>query len=76
MSVNWLTKTLVTMGTIAVGAIVYLALIWVLVQLGLPTSWNWVPLVLGPIVIGGVYIAVLFTSLGKYLFNLPPGSLG
>lgn len=76
MSVNWLTKTLVTTATIALGAVVYLLLIWVLIQIGLPASWTWLPVVLGPLVVGGVYIAVLFTSLGKYLFNLPPGSLG
>lgn len=76
MKVNWLTKTLVTASTIALGVVLYFALIWVLIQIGLPASWMWLPLVLGPVVVGGIYISVLLTSLGKYLFNLPPSSLG
>ena len=73
---SWWMRPLVSIGTLVIGGALFLLLVWLAAALGLPPSWSWLVAVVGPIVIGGFYILVSFTALGKYLWNLPPGSLG
>jgi hypothetical protein len=73
---NWVINALVSTATLAVGSLLFIVIVWLAASLGLPRSLSWTVLVMGPLVIGGVYVLVGFTSLGKYLWSLPPGSLG
>jgi hypothetical protein len=73
---NLLLKALVTIATLVIGAALFFLIVWIGVLLGFPPSLSWIAGIIGPIVIGGVYILVSLTTLGKYLWHLPPGSLG
>lgn len=73
---SWWMRALVSIGTLVIGGVLFICIVGLAVLLGLPPSLSWLAYVVGPVVIGGVYILVLFTSLGKYLWDLPPGSLG
>lgn len=72
----WWMRALVSIGTVVLGSALFLLIVWLAVVLGFPPSLAWVAYIVGPIVIGGVYLVVAFTTLGKYLWDLPPGSLG
>ena len=73
---SWWIRALVSTGTLAIGCALVILFGWLAGLLGLPPSLSWLVFVVGPIIICGVYILVAFTTLGKYLWDLPPGSLG
>jgi uncharacterized membrane protein YuzA (DUF378 family) len=73
---SWWMRALVSIGTLALGCVLFFTFVWIAGVLGLPPSLSWVVYVVGPIIIVGVYILVAFTTLGKYLWDFPPGSLG
>lgn len=73
---DWLIRAVVSLATLLLGCLLFLLVAWTLALLGLPPSLSWLVLILGPIVVGRVYILVSFTRLGKYLWDLSPGSLG
>jgi hypothetical protein len=73
---SWWLRALITIGTLAIGCALFILLAWLAAVLGFPPSLAWAAAIVGPIVIGGVYILVSFTTLGRYLWDLPPGSLG
>lgn len=73
---SWWLRALVSIGTFAIGCALFFLLVWLAVVLGVPPSLAWLVYVVGPLVVGGFYILVSFTTLGKYLWELPPGSLG
>ncbi len=73
---SWWLRALVSIGTFTIGCALLILLVWLAVVLGFPPSMSWLVFVVGPLVIGGVYILVSFTTLGKFLWDLPPGSLG
>ena len=73
---TWWIRALVSIGTFVLGGVLFVLVAWFAALLGFPPSLAWVAYIVGPIVIGGVYLLVAFTTLGKYLWDLPPGSLG
>ena len=73
---SWWMRALVSLGTFVLGGVLFVILAWIAAVLGFPPSLAWVACIVGPIIVGAVYLLVAFTTLGKYLWDLPPGSLG
>ncbi len=73
---SWWLRALVSIGTLAVGCALVILLGGLAGTFGFPPSLAWLIYIVGPLMIVGVYILVSFTTLGKYLWDFPPGSLG